>query len=84
MNDVRERKRWDDYQHAYEDMIRQTSWSEAPWFVVPADHKWFTRIVVAGAIVRELQRLNLDFPEIKGKALKELQKVGKALKAERS
>jgi len=84
MNDVTERKRWDDYQHAYEDMIRQTSWSEAPWFVVPADHKWFTRIVVAGAIVHELQRLNLDFPEIKGKALKELQKVGKALKAERS
>lgn len=84
MNDVTERKRWDDYQHAYEDMIRQTSWPEAPWFVVPADHKWFTRIVVAGAIVHELQRLNLDFPEIKGKALKELQKVGKALKAERS
>ncbi len=84
MNDVTERKRWDDYQHAYEDMIRQTSRPEAPWFVVPADHKWFTRIVVAGAIVHELQKLNLDFPEIKGKALKELQKVGKALKAERS
>jgi PPK2 family polyphosphate:nucleotide phosphotransferase len=84
MNDVTERKRWDDYQHAYEDMIRQTSRPEAPWFVVPADHKWFTRIVVAGAIVQELQALNLDFPEIKGKALKELQKAGKALKAKRS
>ncbi|MGB6349919.1 MAG: polyphosphate kinase 2 family protein [Pseudolabrys sp.] len=84
MNDVTERKRWDDYQHAYEDMIRQTSRPEAPWFVVPADHKWFTRIVVAGAIVQELQALNLDFPEIKGKALKELQKAGKALKAEKS
>jgi PPK2 family polyphosphate:nucleotide phosphotransferase len=84
MNDVTERKRWDDYQRAYEDMIRQTSRPEAPWFVVPADHKWFTRMAVAGAIVQELQALNLDFPEIKGKALKELQKVGKALKAEKS
>lgn len=84
MNDVTERKRWDDYQSAYEDMIRQTSRPEAPWFVVPADHKWFTRMVVAGAIVQELQALNLDFPEVKGKALKELQKAGKALKAERS
>ncbi len=83
MNDVTERKRWDDYQHAYEDMIRETSRPQAPWFVVPADHKWFTRIVVAGAIVQELQALNLEFPEIKGKALKELQKVGKALKAEK-
>ena len=83
MDDVKERKLWDEYQSAYEDMIRHTSRPEAPWFVVPADHKWFTRLVVAGAMVRELQALGLDFPKLKGKALKQLQKAGKALKAER-
>ncbi len=84
MNDVTERKLWDEYQHAYEDMIRQTSQAEAPWFVVPADHKWFTRMVVAGVLVQELQALGLDFPKVRGKALKELQKAGRALKAEKS
>jgi PPK2 family polyphosphate:nucleotide phosphotransferase len=84
MSDVKERKLWDKYQDAYEDMIRHTSRPEAPWFVVPADHKWFTRIVVAGALVRELEALGLDFPKVRGKALKELQKAGKALKAEKS
>jgi PPK2 family polyphosphate:nucleotide phosphotransferase len=83
MNDVKERKLWDKYQDAYEDMIRHTSRPEAPWFVVPADHKWFTRMVVAGALVQELRALGLDFPKVKGKALKELQKAGKVLKAER-
>jgi PPK2 family polyphosphate:nucleotide phosphotransferase len=82
MGDVAERKLWDKYQHAYEDLIRQTSRPEAPWFVVPADHKWFTRMVVAGALVQELQALGLDFPKVEGKALKELQDVGKALKKE--
>jgi PPK2 family polyphosphate:nucleotide phosphotransferase len=83
MSDVAERKLWDKYQHAYEDMIRQTSRPEAPWFVVPADHKWFTRLVVAGALVQELQALGLDFPKVEGQALKELQEVGKALKGEK-
>ena len=83
MGDVAERKLWDKYQHAYEDLIRQTSRPEAPWFVVPADHKWFTRMVVAGALVQELQALGLDFPKIEGKALKELQEAAKALKEEK-
>ena len=83
MDDVAERKLWDKYMAAYEDMIRQTSRPEAPWFVVPADHKWFTRLVVAGAIVRELEALELEFPKVKGKALKELKKVERALKAEK-
>ena len=83
MGDVADRKLWDKYMAAYEDMIRQTSRPEAPWFVVPADHKWFTRLVVAGAIVRELQALGLDFPKVKGKALKELHKARNALKADR-
>ena len=83
MDDVAERKLWDKYMAAYEDMIRQTSRPEAPWFVVPADHKWFTRLMVAGALVRELQALDLEFPKVKGKALKELKKVERALKAEK-
>ena len=83
MADVNERKLWDKYQGAYEDMIRNTSCPDAPWYVVPADHKWFTRMVIAGVLVRELRALDVDFPRIKGKALKELQKARKALKAER-
>jgi PPK2 family polyphosphate:nucleotide phosphotransferase len=81
MNDITERALWDGYQRVYDDMIRQTSRPEAPWFVVPADHKWFTRMVVAGALVQELQALNLDFPKVEGKALKELEELGKALKS---
>ena len=79
MGDVAERKLWDKYMAAYEDMIRQTSRPEAPWFVVPADHKWFTRLVVAAAMVQEMEALDLEFPKVKGKALKELHKVRKAL-----
>jgi PPK2 family polyphosphate:nucleotide phosphotransferase len=83
MSDVAERKLWDQYMAAYEDMIRHTSTPEAPWFVVPADHKWFTRMVVAAALVQELGALGLDYPKIEGKALKELRKVERALKAEK-
>jgi len=82
MADVAERRLWDKYQSAYEDMIRHTSAPEAPWYVVPADHKWFTRMVVAGIIVQELQSLSLDFPKVEGKVLKELEEAAKALKAE--
>ena len=83
MGDIAERKLWSKYMDAYEDMIRHTSTPEAPWFVVPADNKWFTRLVVAGAIVQELQALDLDFPRVEGKALKELAKTQAALKAEK-
>jgi PPK2 family polyphosphate:nucleotide phosphotransferase len=83
MNDVAERKLWDKYMAAFEDMIRHTSTPEAPWFVVPADHKWFARMVVAGAVVQELQALALGYPKVTGKALKELRKAKKALKAEK-
>jgi len=82
MGDVAERKLWDEYMHAYDDLIRQTSRPEAPWFVVPADNKWFTRLVVVGAMVQELGALDLDFPKVEGKVLKELGKARKALKAE--
>ena len=83
MADIAERKLWDRYMAAYEDMIRQTSRPEAPWFVVPADHKWFTRLVAAALMVRALDALDLKFPKLGGKALKELGKARNALKAER-
>ncbi len=84
MSDVAERKLWPKYMDAYEDLIRETSRPEAPWFVVPADNKWFTRLVVAGAIVDAMERLKLEFPRVEGKALKELQAVRAALTAEKS
>jgi PPK2 family polyphosphate:nucleotide phosphotransferase len=83
MSDVAERKLWPKYMDAYEDAIRETSRPEAPWYAVPADNKWFTRLVVADAIVDAMERLDLEFPKVEGKALKELQKVRKALLAER-
>jgi PPK2 family polyphosphate:nucleotide phosphotransferase len=62
--DVREREHWREYMAAYEDMIRHTATPEAPWFVVPADHKWFTRLVVADAVVDAMTRLDLHFPTV--------------------
>ena len=82
MSDVAERERWDDYMAAYEDMIRHTSTPEAPWFVVPADNKWFSRLVVAAAVVEAMDRLKLDYPKVSGTALKKLRKAEKALKRE--
>jgi PPK2 family polyphosphate:nucleotide phosphotransferase len=81
--DFEERKRWDKYMSAYEDMIRNTSRAEAPWYVVPADHKWFARLVVARAIVEALDGLDLEFPKVDAAALKEMQKVRAALLAEK-
>src|SRR3989449_1149387 len=79
MQDIAERKLWDKYMAAYEDMIRSTSRPHAPWYVVPADSKPFARLVVAGALVEAMQALDLKFPTIEGAALKELQQVRKAL-----
>jgi PPK2 family polyphosphate:nucleotide phosphotransferase len=83
MGDIAERKLWPRYMEAYEDMVRHTSRPTAPWFVVPADNKWFTRLVVAAAVVDAMERLDLQFPKVEGKALKELHKVRKALLAEK-
>ncbi len=77
--DVGERRRWDDYQDAYEDMVRHTSSKEAPWYVVPADNKWFTRLVVAAAIVDALKGLKLAYPKIDGKQKTELAVARKQL-----
>jgi polyphosphate kinase 2 (PPK2 family) len=82
MNDVAERALWDQYMAAYEHMIRHTTTAEAPWFVIPADDKWFARIAIAAIMTETLEGLDLAFPEVKGKALAELKKVRKALEAE--
>jgi PPK2 family polyphosphate:nucleotide phosphotransferase len=82
MGDVAERKLWDEYMEAYEDVIRNTSREEAPWYVVPADNKWFARLVVAAALVDALESLDLHFPKVEGAALKELEQARAALLAE--
>lgn len=71
-NDIKERAFWSDYMKAYEDMIRNTSSPEAPWYVVPADNKWFTRIVVAAAVIEALDALDLQYPKVSKEKLKEL------------
>ncbi len=63
-SDVRERGYWDDYMHAYQEAIRATATKEAPWYVVPADNKWFTRLVVAAAIVEAVEKLDLAYPKV--------------------
>ncbi|MFM8657177.1 MAG: polyphosphate kinase 2 family protein [Chthoniobacterales bacterium] len=70
--DSHERKFWNDYQRAYEDMIRATATEEAPWYVVPADHKWFSRLVVAAAVIDALASLDLAYPKVGEAQLKEL------------
>jgi len=70
--DAKERAHWDAYMDAYEDMIRNTSTEEAPWYVVPADNKWFTRLVVAGAVIDGLASLDLHYPKVGPEQLKEL------------
>jgi PPK2 family polyphosphate:nucleotide phosphotransferase len=71
-NDIKERAFWGDYMTAYEDMVRLTSTPEAPWYVVPADNKWFTRTVVAAAVIETLDALNLHYPKVSDEKLKEL------------
>ncbi|MQA28288.1 MAG: polyphosphate kinase 2 family protein [Luteitalea sp.] len=80
--DVRERGLWSDYMAAYEDTIRQTATRYAPWFVVPADNKWFTRLVVAEAIADALAGLDLRFPEVDAAKRKELASARATLEAE--
>jgi PPK2 family polyphosphate:nucleotide phosphotransferase len=71
-NDIKEREFWHDYMKAYEDMIRSTATGDAPWYVVPADNKWFTRVVVAAAIIDALASLDLSYPKVDKETLKEL------------
>jgi PPK2 family polyphosphate:nucleotide phosphotransferase len=77
--DLKEREYWGDYQAAYEDMIRHTASEHAPWYVVPADNKWFTRLVVAAAVVHALKGLNLSYPKVGEKQKAELVRAKKQL-----
>ena len=81
--DVRERAHWDAYMAAYEDMIRHTATAHSPWYVVPADHKWFTRIVVAHAVAEALADLKLAFPKPDRDRRKELAAARAALESDR-
>ena len=80
--DTREREYWDDYQKAYEKMIRNTATEHAPWIVAPADNKWFTRLVVVATIVDALANLNLHYPQLSAEQLKELEAARKQLEKE--
>jgi PPK2 family polyphosphate:nucleotide phosphotransferase len=81
MDDVADSKLWGRYMAAYEDAIRNTAAAHAPWYVVPADHKWFAWLMVAAVVANGMARLDLRFPAVKGKALAELEKVRGALAA---
>ncbi|HEX2666696.1 MAG TPA: polyphosphate kinase 2 family protein [Candidatus Acidoferrum sp.] len=83
MADVQERGFWKDYQEAYEEMIQQTASKHAPWYVVPADNKWFTRLVVASAILEALNDLSLSFPDVDKSKRKELAAVRSSLLAQK-
>jgi len=78
-NDANERDYWDDYMTAYEEMIQETSTKHSPWYVVPANNKWFTRVVVAAAVIEALASLDLAYPEVDQSKLKELAAAKKKL-----
>lgn len=79
-SDLHEREYWDDYQKAYEEMICNTAAKHAPWYVVPADNKWFTHLVVAGVVVETLEELGLSYPKVDAAKRKEIQEAATALK----
>lgn len=79
MSDISERALWGKYQAAYQEVIRHTSTAAAPWHVVPADHKWFARVVIGSAIVSALEKLDLKFPRVDDASLQEFKQVRKAL-----
>jgi PPK2 family polyphosphate:nucleotide phosphotransferase len=82
MADISERVLWNKYQAAYQEMVRHTSSHAAPWYVVPADHKWFARVVIGSAIVSALDGLDLKFPKVDAASLEEFKQVRKALENE--
>jgi PPK2 family polyphosphate:nucleotide phosphotransferase len=81
--DIRERQCWPQYMEAYEDTIRHTATEQSPWYVIPADHKWFTRLVVAAVIAETLESLNLKFPEVAPEVRKEFAAARTALMKEK-
>jgi PPK2 family polyphosphate:nucleotide phosphotransferase len=81
-SDALERQHWDEYMRAYEEMIRNTSTNSAPWYVVPADHKWFTRLAVSEAIIDRMEELDLSFPKVDSGKRRDLKKARAALRHE--
>jgi PPK2 family polyphosphate:nucleotide phosphotransferase len=82
-SDVKERAYWDDYTVAYEDMLSNTSTAQAPWHVIPADHKWFAHVAIADVIVHKLDSLNLSYPEVTGDRKKALENAKQLLEREK-
>jgi len=80
--DAKERQRWDDYQAAYEDVLNHTSTKHAPWYVIPADHKWFSRLAVGGVILQTMRDLKLAYPTIGEAQKQELLKAKEVLESE--
>jgi polyphosphate kinase 2 (PPK2 family) len=78
-SDIHERSFWGHYRRAYEEMLEHTSTAPAPWYVVPADHKWFTRVAVAGIIVTKLEELGLTYPEVSDEQRAHLAALGEQL-----
>ena len=81
--DVAERKLWDQYQEVYEDTIRNTATKHAPWYVVPCDKKWFARLVVAGALAEQMEKLDLEFPKVSDEDMKAIEEAHAELLAEK-
>ncbi len=80
--DVKERERWDEYMQAYEEVLEHTSTKHAPWYVIPADHKWFARMAVADVIVETLEGMGLEFPVVTEEKQKELEGARKLLETD--
>jgi PPK2 family polyphosphate:nucleotide phosphotransferase len=80
--DAKERTFWDDYMKAYEEAIEATSTENAPWYVIPADKKWFTRVAVSEIIVKKLESLKLQYPQVSEEQLMQLQEAKKVLESE--
>jgi PPK2 family polyphosphate:nucleotide phosphotransferase len=83
VNDIFERRYWDDYQFAYQKMMEHTSTADAPWYVIPADHKWFMQLAVCKVITEKLKSFNLHFPELTAKQIEELRKGKELLSSEK-
>ncbi len=83
MADIKERSFWKDYKEAYEEMIQKTATKHAPWYVIPADNKWFARLIVASAVVEALDGLDLAFPDVNKEKKKELEQIRDSLLADK-
>ncbi len=84
MDDIKERKFWGDYQEAYEEMVQNTATKRAPWYLIPADNKWYGRLVIASAIIDALNGLDLKFPDVDKEKKKELDAIQQALLKEKN